>query len=101
MQDADVHRPITVDNAVVQPSRIPPRDCREPGLRRVRDERRRLAEHGEVPQECVTAQPVAVDLGGSAPRNEALGLLDRIDHLAPQEEITLHRRVWPPPGLRP
>lgn len=33
--------------------------------------------------------------------DEGLGLLGRVDHLAQQEAVTLHRRVWPPPGPRP
>jgi hypothetical protein len=52
------------------------------GLRLGRHEGRRFAQDGEVPQECVTPQAVAVDLSHRTTRDEASGLLGGIDHLA-------------------
>lgn len=57
-----------------------------------------LPERGEVPQQGIAPQAIAVDCGGGTSGDDALSLLGRVDHLAQQEKVTLHRRAWPRPA---
>ena len=58
-----------------------------------------LAEHGEVPQQGITALAVGFQLADRDASGQLPGLLRGIDHLGEQQEVTLHRRAWLRPGL--
>src|ERR1700729_4064699 len=58
-----------------------------------------LAEHREVPQQGIAALAVGFQLADGDIGGQLLGLLGCIDHLAEQEDVTLHRQAEPRPGL--
>src|SRR5215475_5775256 len=71
----------------------------ETGFELSRELRCGLAEHGEVPQQGITALAVGFQLADRDASGQLPGLLRGIDHLGEQEDVTLHRRAWLLPGL--
>ncbi len=54
-----------------------------------------LAEHSEVPQQRLAAQPVGLQRLKGQAVGQLVGSLSGFDHLAEQEQVTLHTEAGP------
>lgn len=75
VEDFQVDGPVAVDYPVPQSHRLLPGDIREPVFELSGEPSRGLAEHGEIPQQGITALSVGLQLADRDAGGQLLGLL--------------------------